>query len=105
LSTPYSCRVENLTSRFKGPASAFSSTRFFFPLIYTCQQLSTTEVMVLPYTLEQKKKVPARFFSYIRGAEWCDGRHCRRGFRKAARCVEVVAALLCTPHIRGAWEG
>jgi hypothetical protein len=61
--------------------------------------------MVLPYTLEQKKKVPARFFGYIRGAEWCDGRHYRQGFKKAAGCVEVVAALLCALHIRGAWEG
>lgn len=33
LSTPYSCSVENLTSKFNGPASAFSRTKFFFPLI------------------------------------------------------------------------
>ena len=35
LSTPYSCSVENLTKRFRVPASVFSRTRFFFPLTYS----------------------------------------------------------------------
>jgi len=34
--------------------------------------------LILPYTLEQEQQLPARFFSYIRRIERCDGRHIRR---------------------------
>jgi hypothetical protein len=34
--------------------------------------------LILPYTLEQEKQLPARFFSYVGRIERCDGCHLRR---------------------------
>lgn len=66
LSTPYSCRVENLTSKLSGPARAFSSTRFFLPLIYPHvldgAALCDVDITLHPRAEEAALAAPSRLY-------------------------------------------
>jgi hypothetical protein len=48
--------------------------------------------LILPYTLEQKKQVASRLFSYIRRIERCDGRHRRRCIMSYSLCEALQDA-------------